>query len=193
MEENLGVLQKNMRGRSAATEHAASRRPAMVMLVRAIVAMTGRRPPADAKQRRSAKPRHDSRVGSGPGFGSAPEQPKRWQSRRRCMPTPCPQGRRAPAPSQPLINQTVARAAPWDSFSMMGCQRDKIKAGCGCFRARTCAHRATHVMCGHVGSPDDGKCQIRESVAGRPAPGAVGGTTSVEPEKTQATGARTRR
>ena len=42
MEENLGVLQKNMRGRSAATEHAASRRPAMVMLVRAIVAMTGR-------------------------------------------------------------------------------------------------------------------------------------------------------
>lgn len=44
MEENLGVLQKNMRGRSAATEHAASRRPAMVMLVRAIVAMTGRRP-----------------------------------------------------------------------------------------------------------------------------------------------------
>ena len=42
IEENLGVLQKNMGCRSAATEHAAASRPAMIMLVRAVMLIAGR-------------------------------------------------------------------------------------------------------------------------------------------------------
>lgn len=45
MEENLGVLQENMGCRSAATQHAASRRPAVVMLVGDIMVMAGRSRP----------------------------------------------------------------------------------------------------------------------------------------------------
>lgn len=61
-----------MWGRSAATEHAASSRPAMVMLVRAVVVMAGRYRPLmqdDGNRYSLGTLRDAGNLGVGPGLG----------------------------------------------------------------------------------------------------------------------------
>ncbi len=104
-----------------------------------------------------------------------------------------PQNWRAPTAGQPRINQPVAQTAPTDDSSWWYGSVTRSRPIVRGLPARSCAGGATHVRCGHVGTPDGGKRQNQEDVPGRAAPGTVGRATSLEPEETQAAGSRPRR